>query len=67
MATFDDHGPSPPADAIVNLADEHDTAMWALVMQVDSPALRRAAARVGPNVWRLWEEIRSHPHRYGAP
>lgn len=66
MATFDDTAPIPPADAEVNLNDEHDTAMWALVMQVNPPALRRAAVRVGPNVWRLWEEIRSHPERYAA-
>ncbi|HEY4091630.1 MAG TPA: hypothetical protein VGN46_08960 [Luteibacter sp.] len=64
MTTFNELGASPPADATVNLKDEHDTAMWALVMQIDVPSLRRAAERVGPNVWRLWDEVSAHPERY---
>ncbi|MGN6482382.1 hypothetical protein [Luteibacter sp.] len=66
MAAPDDVNPFPAADAAVDLGDAHDTAMWALVMQVDARSLREAAARVGPNVWRLWDEVRTYPERYRA-
>lgn len=67
MAASDNFNPMPSDDTAVDMADAHDVAMWALVMQVDPGALRRAAARVGPNVWRLWEEIRAQSGCYRPP
>lgn len=56
--------PFPQSHAQVNFADDYDVMQWALVMRVDTRAVRDAAARVGVNVWAIWQEIQSDPVRY---
>lgn len=54
----------PRPDTQVDLSDDYDVTLWALVMGIEAQTLQEAAYRVGSNVWSIWREVQGDPGRY---